>query len=71
MEFARVSRAKRDSFSVSIIGTEPSPVNHRFACMTQRGQALYREELSRLKLCVADGEREGGRVDETSADQHL
>lgn len=27
--------------------------------ITERGRALYREELSRLRLCVADGEREG------------
>ena len=27
--------------------------------ITERGRALYRQELSRLKLCVADGEREG------------
>ena len=27
--------------------------------ITERGRALYRHELSRLKLCVADGEREG------------
>ena len=39
--------------------------------ITRRGQALYREELSRLKLCVADGEREGGIIDETSTGQHL
>ena len=28
--------------------------------ITERGRAAYRRELSRLKLCVADGEREGG-----------
>ena len=27
--------------------------------ITERGRALYREELGRLRLCVADGEREG------------
>ena len=27
--------------------------------ITERGRALYRQELSRLKLCVEDGEREG------------
>lgn len=27
--------------------------------ITERGRALYRTELGRLKLCVADGEREG------------
>ena len=27
--------------------------------ITERGRALYRKELSRLKLCVEDGEREG------------
>ena len=26
--------------------------------ITDRGRALFRQELSRLKLCVADGERE-------------
>lgn len=31
----------------------------RTYCITDRGLALYRQELSRLKLCVADGEREG------------
>ena len=31
----------------------------RTYCITERGRALYRRELSRLKLCVADGEREG------------
>lgn len=30
--------------------------------MTRRGRALYLEELSRLRLCVADGEREGGEI---------
>ena len=28
--------------------------------ITERGRALYRQELSRLKLCVEDGVREGG-----------
>ena len=28
--------------------------------ITSRGRALYREELGRLRRCVADGEREGG-----------
>ncbi len=27
--------------------------------VTEQGRALYRTELGRLKLCVADGEREG------------
>ena len=27
--------------------------------ITERGRALYRQEMSRLKLCVEDGEREG------------
>lgn len=31
----------------------------RTYAITERGRALYREELSRLRLCVADGEREG------------
>ena len=26
--------------------------------ITERGRALYRQELSRLRLCVGDGERE-------------
>lgn len=30
--------------------------------ITDRGRALYRQELDRLRLCVADGEREGGAV---------
>ena len=31
----------------------------RTYAITDRGRALYRQELSRLKLCVADGDREG------------
>ena len=31
----------------------------RTYAITDRGRALFRQELSRLKLCVADGEREG------------
>ena len=31
----------------------------RTYAITDRGRSLYRQELSRLKLCVADGEREG------------
>ena len=27
--------------------------------ITERGRALFRQELSRLKLCVLDGDREG------------
>ena len=30
--------------------------------ITDRGRALYRQELDRLRLCVEDGEREGGAV---------
>ena len=30
----------------------------RTYALTDRGRALFRQELSRLKLCVADGERE-------------
>lgn len=30
--------------------------------ITDRGRALFRQELDRLRLCVADGEREGGAV---------
>ena len=30
----------------------------RTYAITDRGRALFRQELSRLKLCVADGERE-------------
>ena len=30
----------------------------RTYAITERGRALFRQELSRLKLCVADGERE-------------
>lgn len=30
----------------------------RTYAITERGKALFRQELSRLKLCVADGERE-------------
>ena len=30
----------------------------RTYAITDRGRALYRQELSRLRLCVADGERE-------------
>ena len=32
----------------------------RTYAITDRGRALCRQELSRLKLCVADGDREGG-----------
>ncbi|MDD3347161.1 PadR family transcriptional regulator [Oscillibacter sp.] len=32
----------------------------RTYAITDRGRALFRQELSRLKLCVADGERAGG-----------
>lgn len=31
----------------------------RTYAITDRGRALFRQELFRLKLCVADGEREG------------
>ena len=31
----------------------------RTYAITDRGRALFRQELSRLRLCVADGEREG------------
>ena len=30
----------------------------RTYAITVRGRALFRQELSRLRLCVADGERE-------------
>ena len=30
----------------------------RTYALTDRGRALFRQELSRLRLCVADGERE-------------
>ena len=30
----------------------------RTYAITERGSALFRQELSRLKLCVADGDRE-------------
>ena len=30
----------------------------RTYAITDRGRALFRQELSRLKLCVADGDRE-------------
>ena len=30
----------------------------RTYAITDRGRGLYRQELSRLRLCVADGERE-------------
>lgn len=33
----------------------------RTYAITDRGHALFRGELSRLKLCVADGEREQAR----------
>ena len=32
----------------------------RTYAITDRGRALFRQELSRLKLCVADGDREEG-----------
>lgn len=31
----------------------------RTYAITARGRALFRQELSRLRLCVADGQREG------------
>lgn len=31
----------------------------RTYAITERGRALFRQELSRLKLCVLDGDREG------------
>ena len=34
----------------------------RTYAITDRGRALYRQELSRLKLCIADGDREEDRV---------
>lgn len=34
----------------------------RTYAITDRGRALFRQELSRLKLCVADGDREEDRV---------
>ena len=33
----------------------------RTYALTERGRALFRRELSRLKLCIADGEREETR----------
>ena len=34
----------------------------RTYAITDRGRALFRQELSRLKLCVADGDREEDRL---------
>lgn len=34
----------------------------RTYCITERGRSLYRQEFSRLKLCVADGQREEERA---------
>ena len=34
----------------------------RTYAITERGRALFRQELSRLKLCVLDGDREGEGV---------
>lgn len=34
----------------------------RTYAITDRGRALFRQELSRLKLCVADGDREEGSL---------
>ena len=34
----------------------------RTYAITDRGRALFRQELSRLRLCVADGDREGERL---------
>ena len=36
-------------------------VRKRTYAITDRGGALFRQELSRLKLCVADGDREEDR----------
>lgn len=33
----------------------------RTYAITDRGRRLFRQELSRLKLCVADGDREGSQ----------
>lgn len=37
----------------------------RTYAITDRGRALFREELSRLKLCVADGEQAGAAPPES------
>ena len=34
----------------------------RTYAITERGRALFRQELSRLRLCVEDGEREEGSI---------
>lgn len=34
----------------------------RTYAITDRGRALFRQELSRLKLCIADGDREEGAL---------
>ena len=39
----------------------------RTSAITDRGRALFRGELARLKLCVADGERENQRQEELQA----
>ena len=40
-------------------GTRPAVEGRkRTYAITDRGRALFRQELSRLRLCVADGERE-------------
>ena len=39
----------------------------RTYAITDRGRALVRGELSRLKLCVADGERENDRQEALAA----
>lgn len=39
----------------------------RTYAITDRGRALFRGELSRLKLCVADGERENDRQEALEA----
>lgn len=39
--------------------------------ITERGRALYRTELGRLRLCVADGEREGQLALEAAAPDAL
>ena len=42
----------------------------RTYAITDRGRALFRQELSRLKLCVADGDREGERLRKERRNEH-
>ena len=50
-------------FHVDALIREPAVEGRkRTYAITDRGRSLFRQELSRLKLCVADGDREEERT---------